>query len=116
MLTTEEIIKEIVDSKALDIYENVGATTVNEEELSKTGTVTVDIETTDDTVTKTFLYKSFDGKVEFKKTHYYPVELEFENKIQELTDKITLATNKQDYENAHKYKTIKDELLNNSLL
>lgn len=112
MLTAKDIIKEITELNVLTIYENVGATTVNEEELSKTGTVEVDIETTDDTVTKTFTYTSFDKKVVFKKIHNYPVELEYENKLQELTDKITLATNKQDYENTHKYKTIRDELLN----
>lgn len=97
----------------LDAFENLSLHSSNIEELRKTGNVTITKEELDNGyISETISYESFDGKTSFTRFNSYPKVDEKSERIKAIDSIIDSYVAKEDYENAAKYRDMKEALLN----
>jgi len=105
-------LENIFSAEEFRLFENISQNTVNEKALAKTGKVETTRKEVDGVVTEVVSYDSFDGKESFKKVHVYEKANEHDMQIKQINEKIALAVQIEDFEQASKLKTEKQNLIN----
>ncbi len=102
---------EIFTEEQLSMLSHVTKSTVDIEELEKTGVVTVNKIEENGLIQETIEYRSFDGTQQFKKVRSYYVAEENKEKINKINELINLALGVEDFEKAAKLRDKKQEFL-----